>query len=133
MTILVLDPGGTTGWALFKDGRVTAGDFPNWSQVAHLIEFFKPEVIVAESFYLYLGKARQLSGNTFVPAEVLGVIKYLGETWNIPVKLIHPSAKKGFPLRKGAVHGSQHARDAARIGLAYLDQAGLRGYEALLA
>lgn len=95
-TILVFDPGESTGWIygseeVLIDGG-TAGK--NHAEVAHLIESFRPDIVVFERFNLYPSMAKSLSWNSFYPCEVIGVIRYMCDTMGIMYVEQAPSIKK---------------------------------------
>ena len=124
--ILCFDPGETTGWALLVgDKLVEWGQFPLWEGVPRLMRRRRIDYVVVEQFRLYRDKARAMIGSTFLPVQVIGVIRYLAEQKGIPLHfqgagLIHVRASTLAPpyrrrLRAAGCHGS-HARDAAAHG-----------------
>lgn len=94
--ILCLDPGESTGWVLGEADRAIRGGTcrRNHLEVAQLILDEKPDIIVLERFNLYPGMAKSLAWNSFYPCEVIGVIKYVAMTMNIPIVEQAPSVKK---------------------------------------
>lgn len=95
-TILVFDPGESTGWVCgcskdLIDGG-TAGK--NHIEVAQLIQDFRPDLVVFERFNLYPSMAKSLAWNSFYPCEVIGVIRYLCDSLGIPCVEQAPSIKK---------------------------------------
>lgn len=77
MSVIALDPGNSTGWvARVSTGELVGGTIvENHNEVYKLLEAYRPEVIVYETFQMYPGKAQKLIWNTFYPCEVIGVIK----------------------------------------------------------
>ena len=127
MRVLVFDPGDHNGWCLMESNPielVVSGELPDWHGVLELIEEYKPSIIVFESFQLYAWKAQSLSWNTFLPVEVIGVIKYLAEERGIPCISQGPAERKFFTDEKlkelGMWEKSKHARDAVRHGMLFV-------------
>lgn len=96
LKILALDPGESTGWVLGTEEKAIRGGTcgRNHLDVARLIKEEVPDVIVLERFNLYPGMAKSLAWNSFYPCEVIGVIKYMAMTMNIPIVEQAPSVKK---------------------------------------
>ena len=95
-SILVFDPGDSTGWC-FQDitGRLTGGTAKKvHEEVAQLIELLKPDVVIFERFNLYPQKAKSLAWNSFYPCEVIGVIRFLCDRYRIPYVEQSPGIKK---------------------------------------
>lgn len=97
-SILVFDPGESTGWCYQDhDGVVTGGTAKrSHEEVAQLIENFKPDIVVFERFNLYPQMAKSLAWNSFYPCEVIGVIRFLCDRYKIPYVEQAPSIKKYF-------------------------------------
>ena len=121
-SILVFDPGDHTGWC-FQDsqGEIIGGTAPKiHEEVAQLIEQFKPDIVVLERFNLYPQKAASLSWNSFYPCEVIGVIRFLCNRYNIPIVEQAPSIKKYFggfkadwdALKTKSKNVTEHTKDA---------------------
>jgi hypothetical protein len=129
MRLLALDPGGTTGYAVFVDGKLTAfGEMERYKGLKTLIRADKPDAIVAERFALYASKAAALIGNEMVPAQVIGVARFLAEENDIniffqPASTIHLGESTLNPTAERYVNaligpgGSGHARDAIAHGV----------------
>jgi len=96
MKILAFDPSGnwregegTTGWAWFTDGKLTA--FENiksvdygcpesyWDDHAQLIRDLQPDVVVYETYKLQAGKAMQQSWSELETPQLIGIIRH--ECW----------------------------------------------------
>lgn len=95
MRVLVFDPGESTGW-VFRGSEILEGGTcgKDHREVALLIVDKKPDIIVFEKFALYPGMAKSLAWNTFYPCEVIGVIRYLCEYYEIPYISVAASVKK---------------------------------------
>lgn len=120
--VLGFDPGEDyTGWAFVTEGKVQKlGELPGWKGVDRLIEQSRPNVIVAESFVLYPGKAKSLSGNKLRVNRVLGVMEFLAEKQGITFIEQPASRIRHDPLVKFIKHHkSRHANDAAKHAMAY--------------
>jgi len=139
-TMLSLDPGETTGYAILKasdkqtikygeettDMVIKTGELKLWYGLENLIQESMCDVIVYEQFKLYPWKAKQKHWSTFPTAQVVGVIKFLAEQFEIPILGHGADAKDHFDdkklkwanLYKGK---SPHERDAIRHGLYTID------------
>lgn len=97
-SVLVFDPGESTGWC-FQDesGKLTGGTAKrSHESVARLIEGYEPDVVVFERFNLYPQMAKSLAWSSFYPCEVIGVIRFLCDRYKIPYVEQAPSIKKYF-------------------------------------
>ena len=96
MKILCLDPGESTGWVLGTEEKALRGGTckRNHVEVAQLIRDESPDIIVFERFNLYPGMAKSLAWNSFYPCEVIGVIRYLAMSMDLPIVEQAPSIKK---------------------------------------
>lgn len=123
--LTVFDPGETTGWAMFEKGECICGAFPNWQGVDDILINSNPSEILVEEFRLYGFKAHMMINSTFIPCEVIGVIKYLAEFYQIPVTTAPASLRNSVKqLIYREDFTSPHARDAVKHGLAYLGRRG---------
>ena len=97
-SILVFDPGESTGWCFRDENHVTTGGTlpKNHIEVARAITERLPSIVVIERFNLYPQMAKSLAWNSFYPCEVIGVIKYVCASMKIPVIEQAPSVKKYF-------------------------------------
>lgn len=127
MRLLALDPGETTGYALFDDGNLqVAGEFSLWRLISLLI--VDVDRVVCERFALYARKAAAMTNNEFPAVQVIGVVRYLAETLNVPVHFQPASAIHSggslSPLMRPLVDALEvkgsHARDATAHGLWYV-------------
>lgn len=138
--ILSIDPGETTGYAILKAGEsqtikydkettdmlIKTGELNLWYDLENLIEESLCDIIVYEEFKLYPWRAKQKHWSTFPTAQVVGVIKYLANKFDLPVLGQGADAKDHYDdkklkwcnLYKGR---SPHERDAIRHGLYAID------------
>lgn len=95
-SILVFDPGESTGWCFQNvKGWVCGGTArKDHLEVAKLIRAAQPDIVVLERFNLYPQMAKSLSWNSFYPCEVIGVIRVVCMELGIPVIEQAPSVKK---------------------------------------
>lgn len=137
VSILVFDPGDSTGW-VFKtpEGTVVGGTCKkHHAEVAELIVRNKPDVVVLERFNLYPSMAKSLAWNSFYPCEVIGVIRYLCDQLNIPCVEQAPSVKKYYggvkadweEVRHCGNRVTEHTKDAY-MHLKYYERNGLKKF-----
>lgn len=100
-SILVFDPGENTGWVCYEQQDENLGfsivggtAVRDHRKIAELFDIYNPTQVVFERFNLYPGMAKTLSWNSFYPCEVIGVIRYLCQSRNIPYVEQAPSIKK---------------------------------------
>lgn len=94
-SVLVLDPGESTGWVYSNGTSLVGGTLgKNHQEVAEKIIRLRPDVVVIERFNLYPGMAKSLSWNSFYPVEVIGVVKYVCDSMDIDIVEQAPSVKK---------------------------------------
>ena len=127
MSVIALDPGNSTGWVFREaDGSLSGGTCgEDHVAVWKLLEEYRPQVVVYETFQMYPGKAQKLIWSTFYPCEVIGVIKLWATMNGAQLVGLQPSVKK-FALgttelelwktvnRYGAP-ATEHLRDAVRL------------------
>ena len=137
-SILVFDPGESTGWC-FRDreGRILGGTCrKHHKDVAEKIYVYHPDIVVFERFNLYPQMAKSLAWNSFYPCEVIGVIRYLCDTKGIPVVEQAPSVKKYFggfqadweQLRISCGDVTEHTKDAY-MHLKYFERNGEKKFK----
>lgn len=124
--ILVVDPGDTTGYALFyDDGELyvkNQGDF------LHVMEMLQNtlhiERIVVEDYRLRAGKQAQQTGSRFQAVQVIGALKYHAFLHDIPFELATVQAKTLGSMYSGVKppsdHKKSHEIDAYNIGIYWL-------------
>lgn len=111
MTILILDPGESTGYLVVEIfEQLTMSDKPFYSiveggtipkdhtKVWEILNKRNYGIIIYETFNMYPGKAKALSWNSFYPCEVIGIIKlwYMlhQEAAHLELVGLAPSTKK---------------------------------------
>lgn len=132
--LLALDPGHTTGWALFdpiNHALLDYGTFMHGGSTKVLWNFLNTlsppiDQFVWESFHLYAHKAQSQIGNAFFTVEVIGVLRLYCELYQKPYK--EQTAQVGkqiwtdYKLRRyGFYVANKHSRDAIRHGLRYMN------------
>lgn len=130
MYVVSFDPGGTTGYCIFRDADLLKhGTFPNWQGVEDVLrqalKFRASAHIVCEKFMLYPWKSQEQAFSTFETVEVIGVIKFLSNWLKLGDVYMSPTVdKKRFPDNRLKMLGystdSKHSRDAIRHALCYL-------------
>ena len=121
--ILALDPGGTTGWALFRlpdddpiylidCGQVVGGNdrfIRWWGTVEH-------DLVVSETFRLD-GRTRYPD---ITPLRIEGALDVLSPGWHGQANVMKAHAPDDLLKKHGLwIRGQRHSRDAIRHGLAY--------------
>ena len=135
MRIACIDPGGTTGIAVFV---VEPGDVrlegtlatKSYSTIFHFLSaLIKGELdhIVCEQFRLLPSHAADLSYSTFPSSEVIGILKLLNELLEIPLTFQNPGDRSFFDdISKlkalGYYDSNVHVRDAIMHGLTFLSK-----------
>ena len=124
--ILVVDPGDTSGYALFTyDGELyvkNQGDF------LHVMEMLQKTLhikrIVVEDYRLRKGKQAQQTGSRFQAVQVIGALKYYAFLHTIPLDLANVQAKTLGSMYSGVKppsdHKKSHEIDAYNIGIYWL-------------
>lgn len=129
---VALDPGGTTGLAVFDNGKLThsrqcpTGDVyllgPKFIQ---LLTSLEPERIVLENYLVYSWKSSSHSWDDMHTSRLIGAIECWAGGQQIPVPLYKQTAQqaKGWAtderLKDWGMYdeGLRHARDAVRHGI----------------
>lgn len=132
MVLLGIDPGLTTGVARLVDGKVRGA----WECHLNDLPFFlrgleSPDVVVAESFALFPGKAKALIGSSMPAAQAKGIVAAWALERGVKLVEVPPASKKTVAehvLRiadpDGLLTGKRHARDAARVCLVHVLSSG---------
>jgi hypothetical protein len=132
-TVVALDPGKTTGavYAQMPYTNCTASctQVQGIEPVVHLLDSYKPDLVIAEQFRLQHSKALQLSGQVMFASEVLGAVKNYCHQHSIKLLLQMPFTKNTVSDKFLKIMGLwerttglPHARDAARHLVYYLLQ-----------
>lgn len=129
---LTVDPGETTGWALWdKDILIDMGQDPLWKFIDRVdldLQGKDPalQAIVCEDFVLYPWEAQNLVWDKFRTVRGIGALQLLARQHHIP--FIEQGAKiKEAAVAAGAEHlfvtprhENRHANDAIMHGVYYL-------------
>jgi RNA polymerase sigma factor (sigma-70 family) len=133
--LLCIDPGKTTGWCLFEEGKLTAsGEVPecyddsnvNVVPLINLIEDVKPDYILYEDYKIYSNKLARHSFNPVFTVRLIGAIETHAQMNKITTHKQMASAAKGFvtdeKLKQWGFYkvGKKHSRDAIRHGCYFL-------------
>jgi len=127
MKILAVDPGGTTGWALFTDGKLVVWDEAiDWYAIDFMLKRTL-DIIVYEDFWLFPHKAAAQIGSKMLAVGVIGVLQYTATMRGILIAdqaaSIKNVAKKKFDT--SSIHTtSEHIKDATLHGLYYIATTG---------
>lgn len=129
--LLCLDPGETTGWALFVDAVYTTAGQLNTSTlvdgsairaVEALFTSNKPTHIVCEDYRVYQSKVHQHTNASLHTPRLIGVVETLCSQQNLPLQKRMAVFAKQFvtddKLKAWNLYrkGERHARDAIRHG-----------------
>lgn len=137
--VLCLDPGETTGWAVFSQGHLILCDQePTGSEPALMADFIEHvqsdvinsatfntglDQIVYEEYRIRGNKAQQHIGSEVVTIQHIGAIRATADRLGIPVAKQAAGLAKGFAsdekLRQWGLfqRGKRHANDAIRHGV----------------
>jgi len=137
-TILCLDPGHTTGVALFKTSALHSceqvstivedkkGHRLLWTHLDDLFERTQPDVVVCEDYRVYQQKLESHAFSPVLTLRLIGAIDYICHTKGIPITYQMATTAKGFCTDKKLQDwdywqsGLKHSRDAIRHGCYYL-------------
>jgi hypothetical protein len=152
LRILVIDPGETCGYAVFQlDKYLVAEARPSnlmlletWEDQGASIPKFvipflkvlrrvKPSLVLIEDYRIFLDKARMHIGQPLRTPELIGAIEGVCCLTVPPMRTarIIPGKKTRWPEARMKVKFSEakdvtgHARDAVKLGLAFLEGQGL--------
>jgi hypothetical protein len=123
--ILVVDPGDTTGYALFLENgelfRKGQADFDGFLDVILKYQFDR---IVVEDYRLRSGKQAQQTGSRFQAVQVIGALKFAAKLRATPFELANVQAKTLGSMYSGVKppsdHKKSHEIDAYNIGIYWL-------------
>ena len=133
--LLCLDPGHTTGYCVFRKGKLTiAGqirtvnqdDSINWNDVRLLFDNIKPTQVVMEDYRVYSHKLERHSFSRVPTLRLIGAIDYLCWERSIPTFYQMATQAKGFitdeKLKRWGLYeqGQRHSRDSMRHGLYFI-------------
>jgi len=129
--LLSIDPGETTGYAIFKGGKLEqTGEIYvkkcGLSIIYHEFKLLSLDYVLIEDYKIYPNKLRSHVFDEVFTVKVIGAIEYMFQLRNIQLRFQMASAAKGFvdnaKLRAWDMWkiGTPHARDAIRNGAYWL-------------
>lgn len=124
--ILIVDPGDTTGYALFyDDGELYEKGQADFNKMLEMLSnVIHIERIVVEDYRLRGGKQAQQTGSRFQAVQVIGALKYHAYLHNIEFELATVQAKTLGSMYSGVKppsdHKKSHEIDAYNIGIYWL-------------
>lgn len=133
-SILVFDPGHTTGWATFHGTVLTNSGQIDTDEIGKVItnagplfQTYAPKIVVMEDYRVYSWKQKQHVGSEMLTTRVIGALEILAIQSLVPTMKKQPaSVAKGFctddKLKEWGYYkpGERHARDAIRHGCYYI-------------
>lgn len=143
--IVAVDPGKTTGWAVYYEGAFSSGEMEDHMLFADFFEgsltmgpdFAKPTAIVCEDYIVTPETIKKSRQNYSL--ELIGILRWFSHQAEIPFKLQTPAQAKKFAtddkLKKldWFKGGKGHADDASRHLLTYCVNSGIIQPEVFLA
>lgn len=133
--LLCLDPGKTTGWCLFEDGKLTIVDHiencyddknVNVVPLLKLIEDIQPDFILYEDYKVYSNKLDRHSFNPVFTVRLIGAVEAHAQMNGIKTHKQMATTAKNFvtddKLKQWGFYekGLRHGRDAIRHGCYFL-------------
>lgn len=130
--LLSLDPGETTGWAVFEHGELTAAGQAltmanGWTEIDRLFADIQPTMVIYENYRVYEHKLSRHANSEVYTLRLVGVIEYLCDVKHkIPYYNQMAHQAKGFvsdeKLKQWNYYktGMKHGRDAIRHGCYFL-------------
>lgn len=136
--VLALDPGETTGWAVFErnDGDkialVACGQASTWpmencvAELTKLLDTYTPNIVVHELYAVYEWKAQDHSWSQVPTLRIIGCLETLCVQKKYSIVSQTAQVAKNFctdeKLKTWGVYqvGLKHARDAIRHGIYFL-------------
>lgn len=129
--LLCLDPGETTGYALFENGKPTvveqARTVDNWLVIGRLFANIGPTMVIYENYRVYEHKLQRHANSEVFTLRLVGVIEYLCDVIHVIPRynqMAHQA--KGFvtddKLKAWNFYqpAKRHGRDAIRHGCYFL-------------
>lgn len=126
-TLLCFDPGGTTGWAIFKEGNYFISDQfkTTFEDLENVVIRARADLILFEEYILY--EHVKQDGSTLYTPRVIGVIEHLAYQHRVPITWQQASDIKQVQFNDDRLKewgffrtGHPHANDATRHGCRYL-------------
>ena len=132
-TLIALDPGYSTGYSIFLDGKHYLNGVIDWQipvegfyTMTNMLKHFAPDVIVCEDYRLYASKAKAQTGSQIDTVRIIGAVELLCNQNNIRFYKMMPSTAKGFvtdeKLRSWGLYKkvNPHSRDSLRIAIHWM-------------
>ena len=128
MRWISIDPGETTGWSYWSHNkRMDAGQSTFEEFCEELEESIEQDgitLIVYEDYKLRASSAKAMIGNGFPAVQVIGVVKWLANKYDVELVVQTPAQKEFFTDERLKLlglydRGQQHARDSVRHALYY--------------
>ena len=119
--LLALDPGDTTGWAVFVGTQCiqTGALRLDIAEMWFFLQKVKPNYVACENFVLYAHKAQAQSWSPLNTIRLLGVIELYCILHAVPYTLQLAAEAKGF-IKDVARRATKHEEDAIRHGYYFL-------------
>lgn len=131
-TILVVDPGDTTGYAKFyRNGSLLDKGQANFDDMMRLLALGGAGYshIIVEDYRLRGGKQAQQTGSRFQAVQVIGALKYHALLHGVQFELANVQAKTLGSMYSGVKppsdHKKSHEIDAYNIGIYWLVSKGI--------
>ena len=123
--ILVVDPGDTTGYAMFQDdGTLFEKGQADFQKFLEILYNSICSRIVVEDYRLRAGKQAQQTGSRFQAVQVIGALKYHAYLHDVQFELANVQAKTLGSMYSGVKppsdHKKSHEIDAYNIGIYWL-------------
>lgn len=130
--LLALDPGHTTGWCVFEEGKLSAHGQAatmdeGWKCIDGLFRDVKPSMVIYENYRVYAHKLERHSNSEVYTLRLVGVIEYLCEVlYHISYYNQMAHQAKGFvtdeKLKAWDMYkpSQRHARDSIRHACYFL-------------
>lgn len=123
--ILFVDPGDTTGYAIFEeDGELLTKGQADFDKFLDFLIQNTFDRIVVEDYRLRKGKQAQQTGSRFQAVQVIGALKYVARQERIGFELVNVQAKTLGSMYSGVKppsdHKKSHEVDAYNIGIYWL-------------
>lgn len=133
--VLSVDPGETTGFAIFRKGKLeTYGQLEVKKKKINILEVLvinnssviNYNYVIIEDYKVYPTKLKEHILSGIFPVKVIGALEYIFSLHNIPVVLQMADTAKSFvtddKLKEWGmwIKGQEHARDAIRHGVYWL-------------
>jgi len=131
-SLLALDPGETTGWALFSDGKleicgqISSSGTQGLVDVTNFVMEVQPRLVICEGYKVYDWKRDQHVWSDLYTVRLIGAIEVTCAKMCIPVRFQMAQTGKSFcsdaKLKAWGYWqvGERHARDAIRHGCHWL-------------